>query len=87
MEKSAASLLDVDTPTDAALLVRHPACPDELREMPAWQDILADRIEPLMRLVTTPDKELVVAGRGTYVCERCQPRPRTPRRASPPARS
>src|SRR5881396_2393377 len=44
MEKSAASLLDVDTPTDAALLVRHPACPDELREMPAWQDILADRI-------------------------------------------
>ena len=63
MEKSAASLLDVDTPTDAALLVRHPACPDELREMPAWQDILADRIDPLMRLVTTPDKELVVAGR------------------------
>ena len=63
MEKSAASLLDVDTPTDAALLVRHPACPADLREMPAWQDILADRIDPLMRLVTTPDKELVVAGR------------------------
>jgi formamidopyrimidine-DNA glycosylase len=25
--------------------------------------------------------KMVVAGRGTYVCERCQPRPRTPRRA------
>src|SRR5437899_13049014 len=44
MEKSAASLLAVDTPTDAALLVRHPPCPDELREMPAWQDIPAHRM-------------------------------------------
>jgi len=26
-----------------------------------------------------PIAKLVVAGRGTYVCERCQPRPRTPR--------
>jgi len=63
MEKSAATLLDVDTPTDAALLVRHPACPAELRALPTWQDILADRIDALMRMVTTPEKELVVAGR------------------------
>ena len=27
-----------------------------------------------------PVRKLRVAGRGTYVCERCQPRPRTPRR-------
>ncbi len=27
----------------------------------------------------------VVAGRGTYVCERCQPRPRTPARRARPA--
>jgi formamidopyrimidine-DNA glycosylase len=29
----------------------------------------------------TPVRKLVVAGRGTYVCERCQPRPRAKRRA------
>src|SRR5881396_3602033 len=63
LEKSAATLLDVDTPTDAALLVRHPACPPELQRLDAWQAVLADRIEALMRLVTTPDKELLVAGR------------------------
>jgi len=63
LEKSAATLLDVDTPTDAALLVRHPACPPELRVLQAWQDILSDRIDALMRLVTTPEKELLVAGR------------------------
>jgi formamidopyrimidine-DNA glycosylase len=28
----------------------------------------------------TPVRKLVVAGRGTYVCERCQPRPRARRR-------
>ena len=27
----------------------------------------------------TPVRKLVVGGRGTYVCERCQPRPRLPR--------
>ena len=27
-----------------------------------------------------PVRKLVAAGRGTYVCERCQPRPRAPRR-------
>ncbi len=26
-----------------------------------------------------PVRKIVVAGRGTYVCERCQPKPRTPR--------
>jgi len=63
LAKSAATLLDVDTPTDAARLARHPKCPPELRSLPAWQEILAERIEALMRLVTTPDKELLVAGR------------------------
>jgi formamidopyrimidine-DNA glycosylase len=29
-----------------------------------------------------PVRKLRVAGRGTYVCERCQPRPRAPRRAA-----
>jgi formamidopyrimidine-DNA glycosylase len=30
-----------------------------------------------------PVRKLRVAGRGTYVCERCQPRPRAPRRPRP----
>jgi formamidopyrimidine-DNA glycosylase len=36
----------------------------------------------------TPIVKMVVAGRGTYVCEKCQPRPRSrPRRHAPKARS
>jgi formamidopyrimidine-DNA glycosylase len=34
----------------------------------------------------SPIRKLVVGGRGTYVCERCQPRPRRPAAASRPAR-
>ena len=32
-------------------------------------------------------RKMVVAGRGTYVCESCQPRPRKPRRAQAPISS
>lgn len=63
LERSAATLLDVDTPPDAAVLVRHPACPPELRDLDVWQAELGPRIESLMRIVTTPERELVVAGR------------------------
>ena len=63
LERSAATLLDVDTPADAAVLKRHPACPEELRGLATWDAELGDRIEALMRLVTTPERELVVAGR------------------------
>ena len=63
LERSAATLLDVDTPADAAVLKRHPACPDELRGLETWDAELGDRIEGLMRLVTTPERELLVAGR------------------------
>jgi CTP:molybdopterin cytidylyltransferase MocA len=63
LDKSAATLLDVDTPTDAALLARHPLCPGPLRRLAAWQDVLTDRIDAVMRIVTTPEKELLVAGR------------------------
>jgi formamidopyrimidine-DNA glycosylase len=34
-----------------------------------------------------PVRKLRAAGRGTYVCERCQPKPRRPRAAASPARS
>ena len=63
LDRSAATLLDVDTPADAAVLKRHPACPDILRGLDTWDRELGDRIDALMRLVVTPDKELVVAGR------------------------
>ena len=63
LDRSAATLLDVDTPADAAVLKRHPACPPELRGLDTWDSELGDRIDALMRLVTTPERELVVAGR------------------------
>ncbi|HET7700878.1 MAG TPA: hypothetical protein VFM06_08455 [Candidatus Limnocylindria bacterium] len=63
LERSAATLLDVDTPADAAVLRRHPACPAELRGMDSWEPELGARIDALMHLVTTPERELVVAGR------------------------
>ena len=63
LDRSAATLLDVDTPADAAVLKRHPACPPELRSLDTWDEELGARIDALMRLVTTPERELIVAGR------------------------
>jgi len=63
LPRSAATLLDVDTPADATVLLRHPQCPDELRAVGAWDAELGERIDALMRIVTTPERELVVAGR------------------------
>lgn len=63
LERSSATLLDVDTPADATVLRRHPACPPELAALGAWEDELGGRIDALMRLVTTPERELLVAGR------------------------
>jgi hypothetical protein len=63
LDRSAAALLDVDTPADAAVLKRHPACPEELRGLETWDAELGDRIDALMRLVTPPERELLVAGR------------------------
>lgn len=63
LARSAATLLDVDTPADATVLVRHPACPPELREITTWERELGGRIDQLMGLITTADRELLVAGR------------------------
>jgi len=63
LDRSAATLLDVDTPADAAVLKRHPACPPELLTLDTWDRELGERIDALMRLVTTPELELIVAGR------------------------
>ncbi|MFN2520021.1 MAG: hypothetical protein ABR525_03135 [Candidatus Limnocylindria bacterium] len=63
LPRSAATLLDVDTPADATVLVRHPLCPAELRGLGSWDVELGPRIDALMGLITTPDQELLVAGR------------------------
>ncbi|MSQ37624.1 MAG: hypothetical protein EXR61_04850 [Chloroflexi bacterium] len=63
LPRSAAMLLDVDTPADATVLLRHPRCPAALHLVGAWERELGARIDALMRLVTTPEQELLVAGR------------------------
>ena len=63
LPRSAATLLDVDTPPDATVLLRHPNCPPELRGVGAWETELGARVDALMTLVTTPERELLVAGR------------------------
>jgi hypothetical protein len=63
LERSSATLLDVDTPADATVLRRHPRCPREIARLEAWDAELGPRIESLMRIITTPERELLVAGR------------------------
>lgn len=63
LPRSAATLLDVDTPADATVLVRHPACPPALAGIGTWEAELGRRIDSLMRLITTAERELLVAGR------------------------
>ena len=63
LPRSAATLLDVDTPPDATVLLRHPLCPPELLSVGAFEAELGSRVDALMTLVTTPERELLVAGR------------------------
>ena len=63
LPRSAATLLDVDTPPDATVLLRHPHCPPELLAVGAFEPELGPRVDALMTLVTTPERELLVAGR------------------------
>jgi hypothetical protein len=63
LPRSAATLLDVDTPPDATVLLRHPQCPPELRSVGAFEAELGPRVDALMTLVTTPERELLIAGR------------------------
>lgn len=63
LPRSAATLLDVDTPPDATVLLRHPHCPPELQSVGAFETELGPRVDAIMTLVTTAEKELLVAGR------------------------
>jgi formamidopyrimidine-DNA glycosylase len=65
---------------------------DDFRHVDGARGTFQDRFlvhlragEPCVRCATTIVK-MVVAGRGTYVCESCQPRPRMRRRAGAGAR-
>lgn len=63
LERNAATMFDVDTPTDATILVRHPACPPAVREVGAWDAQQGARIGAVMSLLTTPEAEICIAGR------------------------
>ena len=61
---------------------------DDFRHLDGTRGAFQDRFlvhlregEPCPRC-GNPIRKLVAAGRGTYVCERCQPRPRRPRQAT-----
>ena len=72
----------------AAGIAAHGASIDDFRDLDGARGSYQDRFlvhrregEPCP-VCATPIRKLVVGGRGTYVCERCQPRPR--RRAQAP---
>jgi hypothetical protein len=56
-------LFDIDTPTDATILVRDARCPPEVRAGGAWEREIGPRIDRIAGLLVTPDVEVVVAGR------------------------
>jgi hypothetical protein len=63
LARSAATQFDVDTPTDATILLRHPSCPAALKAVDAWEAEQGDRITAILRLLVTPEAELCIAGR------------------------
>lgn len=63
LPRGAATLLDVDTPTDATILRRHPRCPPSVLALPGWEREQGERLAVILRILTTPDVELCIAGR------------------------
>lgn len=63
LPRSARSVFDVDTPTDATILLRHPRCPTPVRRVGAWEAEQGARIDAVLRLFVTPEVEVCVAGR------------------------
>lgn len=63
LPRGASSLLDIDTPTDATILRRHPRCPRAVRGLPGWEAEQGERLETVLRLLVTPEVELCIAGR------------------------
>lgn len=63
LPRGASTLFDVDTPTDATILVRHPRCPAAVGRVGAWEAEQGERLSAILRILTTPEAELCVAGR------------------------
>ena len=67
LPKDVTTLLDVDTPTDLAILSLYPSTGPNLREHLGAVDLDTRRIEQIARLMTVRESELLVAGRiGSY---------------------
>lgn len=63
LPRAAPWVFDVDTPTDATILVRDARCPANVRSAGAWEHELGPRLDRILSLLATPDVEVVVAGR------------------------
>ena len=63
LPRGAAWLFDVDTPTDATILVRDARCPPSVRRAGAWDAELGSRLDAILGLFATPEVEVCIAGR------------------------
>jgi CTP:molybdopterin cytidylyltransferase MocA len=63
LPRGAVWLFDVDTPTDATILVRDTRCPPTVKRVGAWENELGSRIDAILGLLATPEVEVCVAGR------------------------
>jgi 2-phospho-L-lactate guanylyltransferase (CobY/MobA/RfbA family) len=61
--RSAASLLDLDTPIDALIAAQHPGAGEGLRAAAAASGWPRDRIDAARRIMATPAKRLTLIGR------------------------
>lgn len=68
LERSAATQMDVDTPTDLMVLRLHPGTGPRTRAFLEGLDLDLERLRAAMRLITDPKAEVIVCGRvGTHV--------------------
>ncbi len=63
LPRGASWLFDVDTPTDATILLRDARCPEEVRRVGAWEPEVGERLGTILGLFATPEVEVCVAGR------------------------
>ncbi len=63
LPRGASWLFDVDTPTDATILLRDARCPEQVRRVGAWEAELGERLGAVLGLLATPDVEVCIAGR------------------------
>src|SRR5262249_37334596 len=68
LARSAATQMDVDTPTDLLVLANHPGIGRHLRELLQRADLDFERLRIVARHLTDPTSEVIVSGRvGSHV--------------------